>query len=325
MCLKIFFCEGMKEKISAFVDFLGANGIHVRDTAELTQKLTVIKSEGLEQLQIVSDFDRTLTPQWLKDPCSQTGKLRICQSSHGVVETSSLVSSEYVATTRALAEHYMPLEHDHRLSVEEKKKICEEWYHKAHSCMLQERLTKATVRAIVKECWGDMRIHLREDCSALFARAEELAVPVTVLSAGLADVIDNILDLEKIDIVPPGQDGEAVMVVGNRLEFDSQGAHVGFSEPVVHTLNKRLALADALIRSPLRANRRNAILMGDLIGDVDFVHSIPNLETYIAVAFLADADRHEERVMEYLKHFDIVITGGSASMHVILSLIDALT
>lgn len=306
------------------MEFLCSNGIHVRDPVELAGKLTAIKSDSIEQLQIVSDFDRTLTPQWLRDPCSVTGKLRGCQSSHGVVETSSLVSATYAETTRALAEHYMPLEHDHTISHAEKTKICEEWYHKAHACMLHENLTRESVRAIVKECWIDMRIHLRTDCSELFRNLEQLGVPVTVLSAGLADVIEHILDLENIDVVPAEKDGEAVMVVGNKLEFDVDGIHVGFSEPVIHTLNKRFALADALVRSTIRANRKNAVLMGDLIGDVDFVHSIPNLEKFVAIGFLADGGRHEDRVIEYLKHFDIVISGGSASMQVALKLVEAL-
>ena len=53
-------------------------------------------------------------------------------------------------------------------------------------------------------------------------------------------------------------------------------------------------------------------------------HSIPNLEKFVAIGFLADGGRHEDRVIEYLKHFDIVISGGSASMQVALKLVEAL-
>jgi hypothetical protein len=94
---------------------------------------------------------------------------------------------------------------------------------------------------------------------------------------------------------------------------------------MVHAMNKRGALHEFLVASKTRSCRPNALVMGDLIADVDFVHSVPNLDEYIAIGFLCDSPKNsEELVLKYLAHFDIVVLGGSASMDVALELMKAL-
>jgi 5'-nucleotidase len=243
-----------------------------------------------------------------------------------VIESSPHLSAEYVKATRKLAEHYIPLEHDHRLGLEEKRKAMEDWYHEAHDCMLAEDVSEARLAQIVEHAWSTCAIHLRNKCAELFQLSLALKIPITVLSAGISDVIEDILKLERIPI----DDVSEVMVVGNRMIFNDSGKHVGFSEPVIHSLNKRDALSHALNHSEVRAQRPYALLMGDLIGDVDFVHSIPNLEEYIAIGFLSDpwsdtpTNDIEDRIDAYLKHFDIVILNGAASMDVPLELLKVL-
>jgi HAD superfamily hydrolase (TIGR01544 family) len=306
------------EKLIGFISFLKQHAIHARDPSELLEKMIEIQEAGHDNFQVVSDFDRTLTPQWLRDPCSKSGALVSCQSSHGVIETSPLASPAYAKHTRELAEYYMPLEHSIQLSREEKTKICEEWYHKAHTCMMDEKITASTLDKIVEHCWSAMKIHLRSNCNSFLKLTSDIGVPVTVLSAGLANVIERILKQETRTIP------ENIMIVGNLMTFDELGNHTGFSEPVIHALNKRHALTEALVENQTRAVRKNALVMGDLIGDVDFVHSVPHLSQYIAIGFLSDGPNHDERLNEYLKHFDLVITGGSASMDVAIELLKAL-
>jgi HAD superfamily hydrolase (TIGR01544 family) len=305
-------------RVTRFLKFLHSHAVHVRDSSQLALKITEIARDGPQSFQIISDFDRTLTPQWLNDPCSKTGKLVSCHSSHGVIESSTLVSPEYGKHTKALAEYYIPMEHDIKLSREDKIRISEEWYHKAHSCMLNENLTQGKLDKIVASCWSNMEIHLRNKFSEFIKASRDHGLPVTVLSAGLGDVIERILRLET-----PSNYAD-LMVVANRMLFDTEGTHKGFSDPVIHAFNKRNALTKALLEDEQRVGRKNALLMGDLIGDVDFVHSVPHLSAYLAIGFLADGSDHEERVEEYLKHFDIVITGGSATMDVPIALLEAL-
>ena len=316
------------DSVSDFIHFLRAYALNVRDPQELAAKIARIRSAGLEKFQVISDFDKTLTPQWLKDRCSATGALRACQASHGVIETSRVVSSRFQSITKELVKKYMPIEHDYRLSVEERIAAVNEWYKLAHDAMMDEKLTSTKLDEIVHECWSEFRIHLRSKSSEFFGALESAGIPITVLSAGLRDVIERLLKHEKIlDHVADANDDETdslVMVVSNRLRFSPSGDHVGFSEPIIHAFNKRDALHEFLVKSPMRCERPNALVMGDLIADVDFVHSIPNLDEYIAIGFLCDGGP-PDRLNDYLKHFDVVIMGGDAGMQVPVELMKALT
>lgn len=314
--------SSIEERVDDFLNFLASHAVHIQNPTMLSEKLMSIARDGPTQFQIVSDFDKTMTPQWLNNPHGNPGSLVPCHASHGVIETSPFVSPEYSKHTRELAAYYMPLEHDIHLTNGEKTKICEEWYHKAHTGMLGEKLSSDILDKIVHHCWSEMEIHLRLRTSEVFSMCKTLGIPVTVLSAGLADVIERILALEGI-LSLPNTDPD-ILAVGNRMLFNPDGSHYGFSEPCIHAYNKKHALTQALINDSLRAERANAIVMGDLIADVEFVHSIPHLSKYIAIGFLADGPNHEERLNEYLKHFDIVVTGGSASMEVPLRVLEVL-
>ena len=317
-----------KGPVDGLLEFLNNHAIHIRDPSDLSSKIDRIKAAGLDKFQVISDFDKTLTPQWLRDPCSKTGALRPCHASHGVIEASHLVSDQFRTLTAELARKYIPIEHDHRLSVEERTNAVIEWYTAAHDAMMNEHLSSTSLEDIVNTCWSRFDIHLRSRGPEFFKALQDASIPVTVLSAGLRDVIECILVSEKIlPAVANSDDDESdslVMVVSNRMRFDARGDHVGFSHPIIHAFNKRDALHEFLVKSPARANRPNALLMGDLIADVDFVHSIPNLEEYIAIGFLADGGS-PDRLDDYLKHFDVVVMGGSAGMHVPIEVIKALT
>ena len=318
-----------ENSVDIFLQYLVSHAIRTRDIDDLRRKLLIIQAEGVEKFQVISDFDKTLTPQWLTAPCSSTGALVHCSSSYAVVEKSCLLSSEYRQKTKELADYFLPLEHDHRLSEEERVKVNQDWYTQAHACMMKEDVTFTKLGEIIKHSWTNMEVHLRKNTPEFFCALEKNRIPITVLSAGLRDVIENILVLEQIlPSVSAFEDDETdamIMVVGNRLRFDSEGRHVGISDPPIMAHNKRNAVSRFLEKSEIRACRPNALLMGDLVSDVDFVHSIPKLKEFVTIGFLADRPAlHEEALAEFLKHFDIVITGGAASMDAATHLIRSL-
>ena len=317
------------DPVKEFLRFLTTHAIRVRDFDELRTKIVKIKTEGLEQFQVVSDFDKTMTPQWLRDPCSKTGALITCHSSYSIIEHGDSVSEKYRKRCRELADQYIPLENDHRLSPEERVKMNWEWHTQGHASMLEENLNRESLKKIVHDSWKSMQIHLRDNTRDFFKLLEKNRVPTTVLSAGLRDVIETILVLEDILSEISDQTDEEIdhllMIVGNRLEFDINGKHVGFSKPAILPHNKKDAVAQLLRKSAIRTVRPNALLLGDFPHDVDFVHLIPNLDEYVAIGFLADRPHDDGAALnEYLKHFDIVVTGGHASMQVAVEFLKCL-
>ncbi len=308
--------------------------VRLADRKKLLEKFAKIRADGVSNFQVISDFDKTLTPQWLKDNCKNSGVRRQCQASHGVVEFSPLVSEKYRKIAHDLAVHYIPLELDHSLPIDKRTEFVSEWYAQAHDAMLDEKLTLQKLRIMVENSWCDFDIHLREGSKSMFAIARDYDIPVTVLSAGLRDVIELILVLENIlDIPSDWRDLETdhpVMVVSNIMTFNENGDHTGFVDPVIHALSKKHALHEFLLQSNERSKRQNALVMGDLIADVDFVQSIPHLGECITVGFLGDpieghvTQDYNERICDYLEHFDIVILGGCASMEVPVQLLRAI-
>ena len=86
--------------------------VHVRDPEAVARKLGVL--EGLEgsAVQIITDFDMTLTKQTVG---GQPG-----YSSHKVLERFSAFGPAHCATVQALHQKYYPIEIDLSIPLEEK-------------------------------------------------------------------------------------------------------------------------------------------------------------------------------------------------------------
>ncbi|KAF4659459.1 secretory subunit, partial [Perkinsus chesapeaki] len=68
--------------------------------------------------------------------------------------------------------------------------------------------------------------------------------------------------------------------------------------------------------------------LGDLIADVDFIDSVPELHTSIAVGFLANSPEScpeaKELLEHYLDYYDIVVT-GDGSMDIVVAILQAIS
>ncbi|KAF4757580.1 secretory subunit [Perkinsus olseni] len=151
--------------------------------------------------------------------------------------------------------------------------------------------------------------------------AHEQGVPVTILSAGIGNIIEYILK---------GYDAlflDNATIVSNVMQFDADTERlVSFRGPQIHCLTKKSALTDYIVHDQRRKERHNVICLGDLIADVDFIDSVPELHTSIAIGFLADSPESSPEVKalleHYLDYYDIVVT-GDGSMDVVLAVLQA--
>ncbi|KAM5550624.1 hypothetical protein ABKV19_027128 [Rosa sericea] len=268
----------------------------VADPHLLDTKIAAIRNAGPPKLQVIADFDATLTKYRVNGSRGQ--------SSHGLLQQEN---PEYNNKRRELFEYYHPLEFSPTIPIEQKTKLMEEWWGKTHSLLIEGGLTYDGIRQSV----ADSTIAFREGVVELFEFLEKRDIPVLIFSAGLADIIEEVLRQKVHRLF------KNVKIVSNRMVFDDNGHLVSFKGKTIHSLNKNehaLDMAAPLheqlgdLDGPTYENasvktRRNVILLGDHIGDLGMSDGL-NYENRISVGFLND--NVENSIDSYREAFDVV-------------------
>ena len=140
------------------------------------------KLRNLDRLVIIADFDRTVTTAFVTP-----GKNGM--SSHGILESCSVLSAEYRKKSKALVDKYLPIEFDPGLSIAQKLPIMQEWYRQGHSLLLQEPVTENVIRKAVAEA----NVRIRPGFAELQREAQAHGIPLVVFSAGLGNVVREVL------------------------------------------------------------------------------------------------------------------------------------
>jgi hypothetical protein len=129
---------------------------------------------------------------------------------------------------------YYPIELDAALSPSQKAPKMIEWYEAVNGLLAGARISRADVRADVAAA----RIELRAGMHALLDAAAAGALPVTIFSAGIGDVIVEVLRQrwarDAAAPLPPG-----LRVVSNHMVFDGHAPEavcVGWTAPLIRKL-----------------------------------------------------------------------------------------
>ncbi|KAG5404476.1 hypothetical protein IGI04_010595 [Brassica rapa subsp. trilocularis] len=247
---------------------------------------------------VIADFDGTLTRYRVNGVRGQS-------IIHGILQQGN---ADYDAKREALYEHYHPLEFSPLIPLEEKTKLMEEWWSKTHDLLIEGGLTFDAIKQSV----SSSSIAFRDGVVELFEFLEEKEIPVLIFSAGLADVIEEVLR-QKLH-----RTFKNVKIVSNRMVFDDDGRLVSFKGKLIHVLNKNEHALD--MAAPLHdqlgvdngeegeenayvKQRTNVLLLGDHMGDLRMSDGL-NYESRISIGFLND--NVEKSLESYRKAFDIV-------------------
>jgi 5'-nucleotidase len=275
------------------------NNIHIKDVQKVTEKLMKMNEKRAEHIHIISDFDMTLTKYWVD------GKRNL--STHGVIEHGTVLSQEAKEKLHGLYATYYPIEISHEITKEDKFKAMTEWWTKAHDIIVGEKVSKDEISKMVSETNIVFRPLLKE----FIAMATMRKIPLLVFSAGIADLIKEIL------LKDPGYWTEDMAIVSNVMKFDENGICVGFEDPLIHVMNKNEAGLPEKVHYEKVVNRDNVILMGDHLGDLQMGDGIRH-DVKLTIGFLNnDIDRQLDL---YANSFDIVITNDASLEYVILIL-----
>jgi len=261
---------------------LGEVRVEVGDKHGVEQKLATLSAGGPSKLQLIVDFDYTMSRAHRNN--------QPVDCSWGVLENFPELPICYTEKVKELRSHYYPIELDPTLSVEEKTPHMAEWYTKANLALGESQ---------VKADWFPRMVdasncELRDSTDVLLNTANKNSVPFIILSAGIGDLIREILSHHKLML-------ENMRIVSNFLEFDSKtGVVVGLkSDMPIHMFNKKAPNQEGL------EERKNIVLIGDSLGDVRMADGIKDINVVLSIGFLNK--NVEANLSEYKRCFDIVL------------------
>lgn len=263
--------------------------LKVANVESVESKLKSFFDGGPEKLQLIVDFDNTLTRH------HKNGVLTDC--SWGVMENSPLLPTDYTEKTNTLRGKYLPIEQDPNLSIQEKIPHMEAWYKRANELLQEAGIERKMFSQFVKTSNVEFRDHtkLMLDC------LNNAQVPVLVMSAGLGDILVEVMDA--FDVYHRSN----TKVVSNFLSYDSNGKVIGLEGKMIHVYNKNEnAIHDSEYFQKLQG-RGNVILLGDSIGDLRMADGVDQPSNVLKIGFLNNMQTAEKRLPSFLEGFDIVL------------------
>jgi 5'-nucleotidase len=255
---------------------------------KLEALLKVFKEQGKDKIHVLADFDRTLTAAFVNGQKTP--------SIISVLRDGSYLSEAYALKAHELFNHYNAIEIDSKIARTEKKKAMDEWWHKHTELLVAEGLTKSDLERVVKSG----KIKFRPEADKFFKVLAQENIPVVIMSAsGIGDFsIRGMLEANELM-------SDNIQIISNSMEFDESGRVTKFNRPFIHSLNKdETIIKDFPDVFKFVKDRRNVILLGDNIEDIDMITGF-DYDHLIKIGFLnEDIDKNLEA---YKRNFDVVI------------------
>ncbi|XP_075941753.1 cytosolic 5'-nucleotidase 3-like isoform X2 [Anarhichas minor] len=258
----------------------------MRDPQRVQEILEAMVKAGSNTVQVISDFDMTLTR------FAYNGKR--CPTCHNILDNSKLISNDCKEELKELLNTYYPIEIDSSQSIADKLPLMVEWWTKAHELLVQQEIKKDLLAIAVRE--SDAM--LRDGYQLLFDHLYEHSIPLLIFSAGIGDILEEVI--RQTGVFHPN-----VKVFSNYMDFDESGVLRAFKGELIHIYNKREgALLNTGHFQELRT-RPNVLLLGDSLGDLTMADGVQDMENILKIGFLND--KVDERKQSYLDSYDIVL------------------
>ncbi|XP_043255500.1 7-methylguanosine phosphate-specific 5'-nucleotidase [Colletes gigas] len=271
----------------SFEDFpiLKSKHVYIKDKKRLLRILNTILRDGCKSLQIVTDFDLTLTKQHVN------GKKVL--SSFGMFGKCKQLSLTYTEESHRLYDMYRPIEIDPHLPLETKAEAMTNWIIAAEEILKGIPFNPDEILEVAKTYGMNLRDHTEE----LFKKLYSAGIPILVFSAGLGDIVEAILRERGVLF-------DNVKVISNFLEY-KDGKLAGFkNEKLIHVFNKNEYAIEQEHLNVLEG-RKNVLLMGDTIGDASMVDGMGEINAVLKIGFLYD--NAETSLRSYMEEYDIVL------------------
>nr|XP_033774125.1 7-methylguanosine phosphate-specific 5'-nucleotidase isoform X2 [Geotrypetes seraphini] len=271
---------------SFLVPELLKESVHMKNPGHVKEIIASLHRGRKEKLQVISDFDMTLS----RFKCNG----RRCPTSYNIIDNSHLVSDACRHQLHELFNTYYPLEKDPKRTIEEKFPLMVEWWTKAHDYLVQQKIPKQQIAQAVKESSA----MLRDGYDSFFDGLCSNKIPLFIFSAGIGDVLEEIL--RQAGVFLPN-----VTVVSNYMDFDEKGLLMGFKGELIHTFNKNSSVLADMKYFKQQSDRTNILLLGDTLGDLTMADGVPTVDNILKIGFLNDKEEGDTEA--YLEAYDIVL------------------
>ncbi|XP_047371177.1 7-methylguanosine phosphate-specific 5'-nucleotidase isoform X1 [Vespa velutina] len=264
---------------------LKSKHVYIKDTKATINIINIMLRDGADHLQIVTDFDLTLTKQHVD------GKLVL--SSFGLFGKCNQLPSAYMNESRRLYHKYRPIEIDPDLPLKEKIEAMSDWMIAAEKLLKGIEFDPKELSEVAEK-YGTP---LRDGTKELLEKLYEANIPVLVFSAGLGDVVEAVLKCHKVFF-------NNVKIISNFLKYNGNKIDGFKNKKLIHVFNKN---EHALEQEYFKVieGRRHVLLMGDTTGDASMVNGMDDTIAVLKIGFLYD--KAEENLANYMKEFDIVL------------------
>ncbi|XP_053386000.1 7-methylguanosine phosphate-specific 5'-nucleotidase-like [Mercenaria mercenaria] len=257
----------------------------MRDRDHVMNTLIKMGNDGRNKLQVVADFDRTLSKYVHHE--------NICATCHQVLEEGEM-PEVYKQKTFEIREKYLPIETNPNMTIEEKIPYMTEWWTQMHELLIKYPVSKNKLHDMVAASTAK----LRDGCKKLFDTLHRCDVPLLIFSAGIGDIIREL-------ITQQASCYNNMHFVSNDLDFDENDDMKGFKGNIIHLFNKNEnAVHDSDYFSNL-SHCSNVLLMGDSLGDLQMANGAENVESKLTIGFLNFGVT--DRLELYKSKYDIVV------------------
>jgi 5'-nucleotidase len=259
--------------------------IIISDKNELENKIKRFSEQGKAKLQVISDFDRTLTKTFVNNKKSSTV---IAQIRNG-----KYLTEDYAPRASALFDKYHPIEISTIIPEKEKKKKMYEWWRAHFDLLIECGMNKQVIDNIINKS----EIKFRTGSLEFLEKLNINKIPLVIMSAGPGDMIKEHLRYDKRLYLN-------IHIVANIFRFDKIGKVIGVEEPIIHSLNKHETEVNNLPVYGELLERKNVLLLGDTLEDIGMIEGFP-YENLIKIGFLNE--NIEENLEKYKENYDVVI------------------
>jgi 5'-nucleotidase len=172
--------------------------------------------------------------------------------------------------------------------------------------------------ALVKKMAQSPRVVLREGMANFLKLAYSSNIPTFLLSEGMADIIQHIL--ERFQLHDLGLE-----VIGNEMAFDESDRFFGLNSKPIYRMSKTGALLKVSPQYTEVTHRKNIIVLGDSPSDVQMAEGLPGGDQTVLKIGFQKQSPDEARRKEFDDTFDVVIDEDGTAEDVALILRHLLT